>query len=75
MKWKKFILFNLLGALLWVGFWIGLTSFLGNNKKLLVEFIKRSEYIFPLIFLTPFLIEEIYHLIKKIASNSRESSN
>ncbi len=73
MKWKKFILFNMIGAALWVGLWVGTASFLSNNKHLLVEFIKKSEYIFPLIFLTPFLIEGLYRLTKKIIKNLRET--
>lgn len=44
---------------------IGLASFLNDRKDLLTEFIKKSEYIFPLIILTPFFIEGLYHLIKK----------
>lgn len=74
MKWKKFLLYNLIGAGLWVGFWIGLASYLNNKKELLVEFIKRSQYIFPIIILTPFIIEGIFHLIRKIANKNRESS-
>jgi membrane protein DedA with SNARE-associated domain len=73
MKWKKFLVFNLIGAGLWVGFWIGLASYLNNRKELLTEFIKKSEYIFPLIILTPFIIEGLFHLIKKIKKRSREA--
>ncbi len=75
MRWKKFILFNLLGAALWVGLWIGVTYYLSNDKDLLIGFIKRSEYIFPLIFLTPFIIEGVYHLIKKIKGKSSLTDN
>jgi membrane protein DedA with SNARE-associated domain len=74
MKWKKFILFNLIGAGLWVGLWVGAAYFLNNDKKLLAELIKRSEYIFPAIFLIPFLIEVSYHLIKKIRRKRREGA-
>jgi len=73
MKWKKFLVFNLIGAGLWVGFWIGLASYLNNRKELLTEFIKKSENIFPLIILTPFIIEGLFHLIKKIKKRSREA--
>jgi membrane protein DedA with SNARE-associated domain len=73
MKWKKFLIFNLIGAGLWVGFWIGLASYLNNRKELLTEFIKKSEYIFPLIILTPFIIEGLFHLIKKIKKRRREA--
>ena len=66
MKWKKFLIFNLIGAGLRVGFWIGLASYSNDRKDLLTEFIKNSEYIFPLIILTPFFIEGIYRLTKNI---------
>lgn len=72
MKWKKFILYNLIGAGLWVGLWVSLATYLNNNKELLTEFIKKSEYIFPIFFLTPFVIEGVYHLIKKMAKKDGE---
>lgn len=65
MKWKKFIIFNIIGAALWVGMWVGAASLLSGDKELLAGFIKRSPYLLPAIFLTPFIIEGIYHLIKK----------
>lgn len=65
MKWTKFLLFNIIGAALWVGLWTGLTSILSGNKKLLASFITKAEYILPAIFLAPFIIEGIIHLIKK----------
>jgi len=65
MTWKKFLLFNLLGAFLWVGMWIGASAILSSHKEILAEFIKRSQYILPAIFLTPFIIELIIHFVKK----------
>ncbi|MGA9293809.1 MAG: DedA family protein [Ignavibacteriaceae bacterium] len=73
MKWKKFLIFNLIGAGLWVGFWIGLASYLSNRKELLTEFIKKSEYILPLIIITPFIVEGLYRLIKKIKNKRQET--
>lgn len=31
MEWKRFLTFNLAGAVLWVGFWCSLAYFLGQN--------------------------------------------
>ncbi len=73
MEWRKFLIFNLIGAGLWVGLWTGLASYLINKKELLAEFIKKSEYIFPLIILAPFIIEGLYHLIKKIIKKRQEA--
>lgn len=75
VRWKKFLLYNIIGALLWVGMWIGAASFLSADKKLLAEFIKKSPYIFPAIFLTPFIVEGVYHLIKKLKNNKQEPEN
>lgn len=36
MRWKKFILFNLIGAALWVGLWIGAANVLSNKKELMI---------------------------------------
>lgn len=71
MKWKKFILFNLIGAALWVGLWIGAANLLSSKKELMVEFIKKAEYILPAVFLTPFLVEGLYHLVKRKKHNSK----
>ncbi len=73
MKWKKFILFNLIGAFLWVGLWIGAASILSSNVSLLVKFLKNSEYIFPIIFLFPFLVSGLLKLINKISLKIRNS--
>ena len=69
MRWKKFVLFNMTGAALWVGMWIGAATILSSNKDLLVGFIEKSGYILPAVFLTPFLMEGLYHLVKKIKMN------
>jgi membrane protein DedA with SNARE-associated domain len=65
MSWKKFLVFNIIGAALWVGLWTGLTSILSGDKKLLASFISKAQYILPAIFLTPFIVEWIVHIIKK----------
>lgn len=65
MSWKKFLLYNIIGAALWVGLWTGLTSILSGDKKLLASFLTKAEYILPAIFLAPFIIEGVVHLIKK----------
>ena len=72
MKWKKFGLYNLIGAALWVGLWVGAATVLGNRKDLLVAFIKKSQYILPLIIISPLLIEGAYHLIKRIVSKNEK---
>ena len=72
MEWKKFLMYNLLGAFLWVGMWIAAASLLSSDKQLFVDFIKRSQYLLPAIFISPFLIEGIYHLVKKIKKKKQE---
>jgi len=74
MRWGKFFLYNLLGAALWVGLWISAATILGNQKDSLVGFIKKAEYIMPAVFLTPFLIEGLYHLVKRLIHKPKISS-
>ena len=74
VRWKKFILFNIIGAALWVGMWIGAAALLSGDKELMAGFIKKSPYILPAIFLTPFIIEGIHHLIKKRKNKSKNQS-
>lgn len=66
MKWEKFIFYNLIGAFLWVGLWTGAASILSTRVNLLVKFLKNSEYIFPLLFLLPFIVSGILKFIAKI---------
>jgi membrane protein DedA with SNARE-associated domain len=74
MRWKKFVLYNLLGAALWVGLWISAANILGSQKESLAGFIKKAEYILPAVFLMPFLIEGLYHLVKRLIHKSKISS-
>jgi membrane protein DedA with SNARE-associated domain len=71
MKWKRFLMYNLLGAALWVGLWIGVSTILKSDEHLLAVFIRRSQYILPAIFITPFIIEGIIFLVKKKKKKSR----
>ncbi len=72
VPWKKFILYNIIGAALWVGMWVGAATLLSSDKKLLVGFIKISPYVLPAIFLLPFVIEGIHHLIKKHKNKKKD---
>jgi membrane protein DedA with SNARE-associated domain len=74
MRWKKFIVYNSIGAALWVGLWVGTATILSNNLKLLFNIVKHSEYIFPIIFLIPFIISRITKFIKKIKSDKSFNS-
>lgn len=74
MKWKKFTIYNSIGAALWVGLWVGAATILSNNLSLLFDIVKHSEYIFPIIFLVPFIISGITKLIKNIKSNKSFNS-
>ncbi len=70
MKWKKFIFYNIIGALLWVGLWTGTATILSSNVNLLISFLKKSEFVFPILFLIPFIISGIMKLI-----NSRKKTD
>ena len=41
MPWHKFLVFNLLGAVLWVGTWASLGYFAGNNIDVIYEQINK----------------------------------
>lgn len=67
MKWSRFLSFNILGAALWVGFWVSISYFLGNNLAVIFARIKGVElYVLSALgFLASFLIA--YYLIRKWA--------
>ncbi len=75
VRWKKFLFYNIIGAALWVGMWVGAATLLRGDKQLLVGFIKKSPYILPAIFLTPFLAEGVYYLIKKYKNKRHKAEN
>jgi membrane protein DedA with SNARE-associated domain len=44
MSWRKFLAFNALGAVLWVGTWAGLGDLAGNNITAIYEQIHRYQW-------------------------------
>ncbi len=67
MKWSKFVLFNFLGAVLWVLFWSSIAYFLGDQSEILFETFKQYSFV-GLVFIA--LI--VYYQIKR-KSNRAES--
>jgi membrane protein DedA with SNARE-associated domain len=43
MEWTKFLLFNIIGAFLWVGLWGGAAYFLGGQLPSLAVLLKGGE--------------------------------
>jgi membrane protein DedA with SNARE-associated domain len=43
MKWSRFLLYNVIGAGLWVGFWVGLTYFFGGRLAGFVAGVKHVQ--------------------------------
>ncbi len=67
MKWPKFLIFNFLGAVLWVLFWSGLAYFLGSQAEILFETFK------PYIFMGLVFIALIVYCLVKRKNNCAES--
>jgi membrane protein DedA with SNARE-associated domain len=69
MKWSRFLLYNVIGATLWVAFWVCLTYFLGARLASFVGGVKHVQiYILAsLVFIaTPLMIFLlIRHYVKK----------
>ena len=43
MKWSRFLLYNIIGAAVWVAFWVGLTYFLGGRLAGFVASVKHVQ--------------------------------
>jgi membrane protein DedA with SNARE-associated domain len=43
MRWSRFLMFNILGAAIWVGFWGGAAYFFGSELGLMFRWFKRLE--------------------------------
>jgi membrane protein DedA with SNARE-associated domain len=51
MPWPRFLMFNALGAAIWVGFWSAFGYFAGNHLEAIYERLQRYElYVFIAIF-------------------------
>ncbi|MEJ2690808.1 MAG: DedA family protein [Deltaproteobacteria bacterium] len=44
MAWRRFLLFNILGSVVWVGFWGGTAYFMGERLGLILTKFKRFEW-------------------------------
>jgi membrane protein DedA with SNARE-associated domain len=44
MAWRRFLLFNILGAVVWVGFWGGVAYFLSERLGFILTSFKRFEW-------------------------------
>jgi membrane protein DedA with SNARE-associated domain len=49
MHWKKFVLFNALGAALWVGVWVSIGYFSGSNIDTIYRTATRYELYFAIL--------------------------
>lgn len=43
MKWSRFLIYNIVGAGLWVAFWVGLTYFFGGKLASFVAGVKHAQ--------------------------------
>ncbi len=43
MRWKRFLVYNIIGAVLWVLFWAGIAFFLGNKLDFIFMLFKKFE--------------------------------
>jgi membrane protein DedA with SNARE-associated domain len=73
MRWRKFLFYNIIGAVLWVISWLGMAYLAGNQAKDLAHAFKRIEYFFftGLLFFSVFFIA--YKLIKKKIYTNKKS--
>src|SRR5271166_5997741 len=56
MHWKRFAIFNLLGAALWVSAISSAGYFFGSQQKLLMHFIKRFDLALGVVFIVVVLV-------------------
>jgi membrane protein DedA with SNARE-associated domain len=69
-SWRRFLIFNLVGATLWVGFWTGLVLWFGRHMRHIWDVFKEHEvYVFLSIALVAALSALLLHLRnRRIAS-------
>lgn len=72
MPWPKFVLFNALGAFLWVGFWSSVGFFAGNNITPIYNAITHYSIIVGIIAVIVLLAVFLFH--RKVRGKSKKSS-
>lgn len=65
MPWKKFLKFNALGAILWVGFWSSAGYFGGSHVRVLL----RYQLYVSIIIISLLIFYIIYSVVKRIKPN------
>lgn len=73
MAWRRFLFFNILGAVAWVGFWGGTAYFLGERLGLILTKFKRFEWYLLTGFGLFVLIFVVWQVVRKRHNRSDES--
>ena len=65
MRWRSFLLFNTIGAALWVGVWGGVGYFFGNKLNVIMPVFKRFEIYFIIVVAVIVLILIARHFLTR----------
>jgi len=65
MKWKKFIFYNIIGAVLWSASWSGMAYLTGEHARDIVSVFKRFEYFYLAGLFLSLAIFIVYKFTKK----------
>jgi membrane protein DedA with SNARE-associated domain len=75
MRWRRFLVFNALGAALWVGTWVSLGYLAGNHIGTIYEYITRYSYyavIAAVVLLAGYITRRVLRRRRRTARQDRE---
>jgi membrane protein DedA with SNARE-associated domain len=64
MKWRRFLIYNMIGAALWVGAWSTIAYFFGSELNVIYKFFRHFEYIILISLGGLILILIIWRIVK-----------
>jgi membrane-associated protein len=74
MHWKKFVVFNLLGAVLWVSVISCAGYFFGSQERLLMHFVKRFDLALGAVFILVIIVLWGRRGSNRVKAGAREST-
>jgi membrane protein DedA with SNARE-associated domain len=72
MQWTRFVIFNAIGAALWVGVWTSVGYFSGSHIKTIYDDVTRYDLYFAIAIVLLVLVAIVRHVVRRRAAKSAE---
>ena len=72
MQWARFVVFNAIGAALWVGVWTSVGYFSGSHLKTIYDDVTRYDLYFAIAIVLLILVAIVRHVMRRRAAKAAE---